>query len=155
MFLSTFNKHSHFINGEHPEVRGGLFRLVWLFGFGISGRIKLHKQQRLTISGIRQKKTTFNDLEHQPQLAAGCETEPQQIQSREKKRQEQIFGFNYERFEKRMAKKREANFLNNATLKNPAQPIFAYLCYRVKRLSPETKIAQRHRIPKVLMYLKK
>ena len=29
MFLSTFNKHSHFINGEHPEVRGGLFRSVW------------------------------------------------------------------------------------------------------------------------------
>lgn len=84
MFLSTFNKHSHFINGEHPEVRGGLFRLVWLFGFGISGGIKPHKQQRLTISGIRQKKTIFNDLEHQPQLAAGCETEPQQIQSREK-----------------------------------------------------------------------
>lgn len=110
MFLSTFNKHSHFINGEHPEVRGGLFRLVWLFGFGISGGIKPHKQQRLTISGIRQKKTIFNDLEHQPQLAAGCETEPQQIQSREKKRQEQIFGFNYERFETRMAKKREANF---------------------------------------------
>lgn len=133
MFLSTFNKHSHFINGEHPEVRGGLFRLVWLFGFGISGRIKLHKQQRLTISGIRQKKTTFNDLEHQPQLAAGCETEPQQIQSREKKRQEQIFGFNYERFETRMAKKREANFLNNATLKetNSAATFFAHFCVPV------------------------
>lgn len=133
MFLSTFNKHSHFINGEHPEVRGGLFRLVWLFGFGISGGIKLHKQQRLTISGIRQKKTTFNDLEHQPQLAAGCETEPQQIQSREKKRQEQIFGFNYERFETRMAKKREANFLNNATLKetNSAATFFAHFCVPV------------------------
>lgn len=133
MFLSTFNKHSHFINGEHPEVRGGLFRLVWLFGFGISGGIKPHKQQRLTISGIRQKKTTFNDLEHQPQLAAGCETEPQQIQSREKKRQEQIFGFNYERFETRMAKKREANFLNNATLKetNSAATFFAHFCVPV------------------------